>query len=244
MSCKLNDLKQNLISTYKFKIELHAHTKPVSSCSDILPEELVKIYSSLGYDGIVITNHFTHGQFGDVSKNEALKRYYDDFLKAEEAGKNEGIRVYFGSEIRFTENINDYLIYGLDMPMLEKIYDYLPLGIEKFRSEIKMDKSLFIQAHPFRKGITVVDETLLDGMETFNMHPHHNSKVGVAVRHAAKNGINITTAGSDCHHVNCDNEGLAALRVKELPENSFELASILKSGDYLFELGDKAIVLP
>ena len=75
-----------------FKTELHIHTAPVSNCAKTSAEAMVEDYAKNGYSTIVITNHFTHGQFGDISKSEALERYFDDFLKAKEAGNKEGIR--------------------------------------------------------------------------------------------------------------------------------------------------------
>ena len=56
--------------------------------------------------------------------------------------------------------------------------------------------------------------------------------------------MNIKTAGSDFHHKGKGHEGVSALRTKTLPKDSFELAKILKSGDYLFEIGGDSIVLP
>ena len=48
----------------RFKTELHAHTKPASSCSDILPEELVDIYEKNGYTSVTVTNHFCYDKEG------------------------------------------------------------------------------------------------------------------------------------------------------------------------------------
>lgn len=240
---ELPELRKRLLSEYKYKIELHAHTKPMSSCSDIKPEKMAEVYSGLGYDGIVITNHFTHKQFASLSKEESIEKYIKDYEDTKKAAEKYGLKVYLGAEIRFTENMNDYLVYGVNKELLEIMYDYLPQGLSKFRESVHMENSIFIQAHPFRNGCEFADARYLDGIETFNMHPNHNSRVGVAVRHAAKSGLKITTAGSDYHHLNCDNEGLAALRVKAMPSDSFGLAEILKNGDYLFEIGDSAIVL-
>ena len=34
---------------YRYKTELHAHTKPVSLCSEITPEEIVRAYYEYGW---------------------------------------------------------------------------------------------------------------------------------------------------------------------------------------------------
>ena len=95
-----------------------------------------------------------------------------------------------------------------------------------------------------RNGMEQVNPELLDGMETFNMHPGHNASIGKVVKYAKENNLKITTAGGDYHHKNRGHEGVSAIRTKVLPADSFELAEVLKSGDYLFEVGGNALVLP
>ena len=237
----INNLKEELKKEYKFKIELHAHSKPVSPCSEIPPEDLVRIYKELGYDALVLTNHFMIFN-QDQNKEDYLKSYMEGFEKTYELGEKAGIKILLGSEIRFTENNNDYLIYGVNSEIMNEIYDLLPFGIENFRKNYPLDKSVFIQAHPFRNGIELVDPSLLDGVEVYNLHPGHNSRVAVASAYAKENGKDIITIGTDYHHFG--HEGLSALRCKTLPQDSFELAQILKSRDYIFEVGNSNIILP
>ena len=229
---------------YPYRIELHAHTSPVSVCSEVSPKELVEIYAAKGYDAVVITNHFAPVTFEGMTKKEAIDYYMHDFEETQKAAQKYNMKVLLGAEIRFEENANDYLIFGVDRDILSKSFDYIPLGVERFRKEIKLNESVFVQAHPFRKGMTLCNPSLLDGIETFNMHPNHNSKVSLAVKYAKENNFAITTAGTDFHHPNLNHEASAALRSKILPQNSFDIASILKSGDYVFEIGENAIVLP
>lgn len=236
----IRTLKRNLINEYKYRIELHAHTSGASSCSQITPEEMAKTYSKLGYDGIVITNHFTYLE--GRNKNEYIKEYIYDYESAKQVGDKLGLTVLLGAEIRFTENANDYLIYGVDGDILNSIYDLLPYGVENFRRELKLENSIFLQAHPFRDNISAVNADLLDGVEIFNMHPGHNSRIGLASKYARENGISVTTAGTDFH--NPGRDGLSALLCRELPSGSFALASILKSGDYLLEIAKNNIIIP
>ena len=240
----MNSLKDKLCKEYKYRIEMHAHTLPSSPCSEVSPEELAEIYANEGYDAIVLANHFITELMDNKSKEQALDEYMDSFSALEKACEKYGITALLGAEIRFTENYNDYLIYGVDKNILSVCYDYLAQGIETFRKEVKLDKSVFIQAHPFRRGMEFVNPALLDGIETFNMHPGHNSAIGLATKYARENKMNIKTAGSDFHHKGKGHEGVSALRTKTLPKDSFDLAKILKSGDYLFEIGRDSIVLP
>lgn len=238
----LHELKTELSLTYKYRIELHAHTTPVSGCSQITPKEMAETYKNLGYSAVVVTNHFTY-QHNESQKEEYINYFLNDFEQAEKYGKELGIKVYLGAEVRFTENSNDYLLFGVDKKMLEEIYDYLPYGIEKFRSKYMMPDSVFIQAHPMRSGTVTVDPALLDGIEVFNMHPGHNSRVGLASVYAKENNLLITTAGSDFHHPNMNHEGLAAIRATYLPEDTFALAKLLKEGNFLLEIGREYIIL-
>lgn len=241
--CDCNNIKNLLISTYKYRIELHSHTTPVSGCSAVTPKEMADTYNQRGYDAIVITNHFTSHNFRDMSKQEAIKFYLSGYEETKTAAKNCNLKVLLGAEIRFDENANDYLLYGVDEQILSVCYDYFDKGVESFRKEVNLPNSVFVQAHPFRDNMVRVSPELLDGMETFNMHPEHNSRVGVAVRYASENGIKIKIAGSDYHKKATKGDAVTALRTKILPNDSFELAGILKSNDYIYEIGGSSIVI-
>ena len=239
----IKDLKASLLKEYSFQTELHAHTSPASSCSQVSPEEMAETYKKLGYDAVTIANHFVY-EYQGLSKNEVIDRFFDNFERAEKRGKEIGIRVLLAAEIRFSENENDYLIYGVTRKMLEEIYDLLPYGIENFRKVYKMPDRVFLQAHPFREDMELVSPAILDGIEVFNMHPNHNSKVGIASVYAKEQNFSIITAGSDFHHPNRGHEGVSAIRTKHLPKDGFDIAKILRSGDYLLEVGRNNIIIP
>ncbi len=236
--------KEQLKSIYKYRIELHAHTMPLSPCSEVSAKELAEIYHKEGFDGIVLTNHFIHYLIGEDSKSEFIDKYFSELDALMAEAKKYGIKVYMGIEIRFAENKNDYLIFGVNRDILEEAFDYLDKTLVDYRKNVKLKDSLFIQAHPLRNGMEEVDPSLLDGYEAFNMHPNHNSRVALVIKKAKETGKKIIVSGSDFHHPNRKHEGVAALRVKEMPKDSFALARVLRSGDYIFELGGESIVLP
>lgn len=240
------ELKKQLKKDYPFRIEMHAHTKPVSWCSEILPEEMAQTYRGKGYDAVCITNHFIGGDYlGEGTKEEKIKRYLAGYEETAKCGEKYNLKVYLGVEIRFqNENINDYLIFGADKDTVSECYDYLEGTLCEFRKNVNLDRSVFVQAHPFRDAMELANPELLDGIEIFNMHPGHNGRLGFAARYAKEKGLKINTVGSDFHHKNRGHEGVSALRTRTLPKDSFELAEILKSGDYLFEIGENSIVLP
>ena len=157
---------------YRYKTELHAHTKPVSLCSEITPEEIVRAYYEYGCDTLTVTNHL-NPDWTPSRTDEYLSGYYDTKKAAEGTGMN----VVLGVEIRFTENANDYLVYGVSFGDIEKMIRLIPYGITEFYKEIKTRENIILQAHPFRNGMTLAPLDSIDGIETFNMHPGHNSRV-------------------------------------------------------------------
>ena len=234
-------MKQQILQQYPYRIELHAHTCPCSGCGKLKPEELVRLYHEKGYHGVVLTNHFEPGKIS-YGKEEAVAMVMRDYEAAVKAAEQWGMRVYLGIEMRFQENINDYLIYGVNRELLGIFYDYIPTDAATFRKEQPLPNSVFLQAHPFRPNMVLCDPELLDGIECFNMHPRHNSAIGLATQYAYEKDIMIKIAGSDCHALG--DQGLAALRTKLLPEDSFDIAQILKSGDYVFEIGGESLWIP
>lgn len=226
---------------YKYRTELHAHTSPASRCANIPPAEIVQIYAEKGYDGIAVTNHFTHDMEYVHDKRKCIDSYLNDYYTAVEAGKKFGINVMIGAELRFAENWNDYLVYGIDTDFFENAYEYLRGGICDFSKDFKGENIVILQAHPFRDGMERADINYLDGIEVFNMHPSHNSRIGIAAKYAAENGC-IATAGSDCHDYGW--EGLAAALTKEKLRDSHDIAKILKQRDYLLDIGGFCIEPP
>jgi hypothetical protein len=220
---------------YKYRIELHAHTTPASGCSEIPPEELVRTYHNIGCHAVTITNHFTYGLFrSDKPNDEIVSAYFDDFYRAKEEGDRIGIAVLFGMELRFSENNNDYLIFGVNENDALTISHMLCDGIRSFRQNYINTALVLIQAHPFRDGMTGVDPLLLDGIEVFNMHPNHNSRVAVAANYAREHKL-IATCGTDYHHHN--HEGLGITLARTLPRDSYELAAMIKSNNFKMEIG-------
>ena len=241
------EIKSQLEKEYKYKLELHAHSNPASGCSEVSVPDLVRTYAELGYHGIVLTNHFIYDYSTCMrgrSVEEGIAVWLDDYHAAVEEGKKYGLAVFLGAEIRFTENNNDYLIYGLREEMLPEIYRLLPEGVEYFRKHYAMPDSVFLQAHPFRDGMVEVDPALLDGIETFNMHPGQRSRNAVANLYAKKNGIGIRLVASDFHFLRGRDVAVSAIRTKSMPKSSFDVAKILRSGDYIGEVGTQALIIP
>ncbi len=229
------------IKDYKYKIELHAHTKPASPCSDMTPKRLVKAYKELDFDGVVITNHFIDFLLKSDNPNKVSDTYLKDYYETKNAAEKHNLKVYLGMEVRFPENHNDYLVYGVDESDIKEVFSYIHSDFITFYKGFKNDKNVILQAHPFRDGMVLQDPQYLDGIEVFNIHPNHNGRVALANRYANEHPHFIKTCGTDFHHEG--HQGLGATLIKTLPEDSFGLAQILKSKDYIFNISG-SIVIP
>lgn len=220
------------IKDYKYRIELHAHTSPVSGCSSISPERMAQIHKEMGYDAVVITNHCA------ADSADRVDAYLDAFKSTYEEGKKLGVTVILG--IEYNADGQDYLVYGVDAEFVKKAMTRKTTSYADFYKEMKDEKSVFLCAHPFRGPWRDLGDEYLDGIEIFNMHPGHNSRVGYAARYAKLHNMPIVTCGSDFHGE--PDNGMVCVRSKVLPKDSYELADLLKSRDYLFEMSGNIII--
>ena len=148
--------------------------------------------------------------------------------------------VILGVEIAFPEYPNDYLVYGISPEDIEYFVTLLPHGIENFYKKAKTDRNVILQAHPFRKNMVLAPLDALDGIEVFNMHPSHNSAVGVAAKFARENNL-LICGGSDFHYQN--DEALCLVRTENKLRDSYDVADMIKSRDFLFDLSG-TLILP
>lgn len=229
------------INEYKYKIETHAHTSPASACADFTPQEVIARYADIGFSAIAVTNHFYKAKFNGYTKETIVYNYLKDYYDTKNAALKYGIKVILGMEIRFPENSNDYLVFGFEEDEVNHLYELTATDYVSFYKEFKNNKNLILQAHPFRDGIIPQNPDYLDGIETFNMHPNHNGRIALAVQYAKKHPHLITTCGTDFHHES--HQGLGGILTKTLPEDTFQLAELLKSRDYLFNAAG-SIVIP
>ena len=222
-----------LLTDYPYKTELHAHTFPVSACGDFSPEEVVDIYVAAGAHSLVITNHLSHHNC-----EEGVDYYLGDYKKAREAAAGR-INVILGVEIRFPENSNDYLVYGVCEDDIPYFIELIPYGIENFYKKAKTDRNVIIQAHPFRKNIVLAPEDSIDGIESFNLHPGHNSRVGVGARYAKLCG-KLVTAGTDFHHAG--HQAICLMRTEKEMKDSYDVAEAIKSRKVIFDASGHIII--
>ena len=187
----------------KYRYETHLHTDESSHCARVPAAEAVRMYRNEGYAGIIVTDHYFRGYF-DMQPfrkwNEKIDRFLSGYKKALNEGCKVGLDVQLGMEIRFDENANDYLVYGIDEEFLRENRELYRLTLKEFRELVAGKGIAIVQAHPFRPGITPTPPSLLDGVETWNGHPRHNSQNHLAFEYAAQNGLKMLS-GSDFHRM-------------------------------------------
>jgi hypothetical protein len=136
------------------------------------------------------------------------------------------ITVLLGIELRFTENANDYLIYGADEEFVISHPNLHEMTLKSFRALADKEGLLIVQAHPFRNKMTVMSPELLHGIEVFNAHAGHEARNELAREWCRRYG-KIPTSGSDFHDADfCVGGGI----ITEQPITSMEqLTSLLRS---------------
>lgn len=228
----------SLVQAYPHRTELHAHTFPISSCAYVPAAETVRRYRDAGCDAVVITNHLYPAKWTAGNPTELAALYLSDYEAAKKAAGND-LTVILGVEIAFPESPNDYLVYGVSPEDIEYFVTLVPYGIENFYKKAKNDRNVILQAHPFRKNMVLAPLDAIDGIEVFNMHPSHNSAVGVAAKFARENNL-LICGGSDFHYQN--DEALCLVRTTDKLRDSYDVAEMIKSKNFLFDVSGNLIL--
>ncbi len=214
-----------------FKTELHCHSADISGCATVSVTDIVERYTKEGYSSLVLANHFKSGTMAEQnckSYEEFVERYVLGYekLKKEAEGK---LNILFGVELRFDKNRNDYLLFGATPEFLlscPSMFTMTPRGFSRYARERGV---LFVQAHPFRDDMTVVNPEYLDGVEVFNGHTGHDSRNDIAEAFAEKYSL-LQTSGSDYHHTENAVAGgiITDFEIKTMDE----LVGVIKAGNY------------
>ena len=226
----------------KYRYEMHAHTAECDPYAKLGGAEIVRRYYDIGYQGVVITDHYFSmffDWFTDEFAGASHERWMDRWLRGYDAARNEGERlgltVLSGAEVRFEGTINDYLVYGLEAdffrhaPLLHRLR-----SVEELKEALPPE-ALIVQAHPFRDKMTVCDPTPLFGIEGYNAgtDPFRNEMAKMFAAHYQKPLL----SGSDLHHVKALGKGGIATDCEI--KSGADLTSVLRSGAYcLIEQGE------
>lgn len=212
-----------------FKIETHLHTRPVSPCAHLEPEEMIRFYKEAGYKTVFISDHLAQGPYEKLEafptwqeKNGVL---YDSFLRAKAQGERLGVNVLFSPELSLEGN--HFLIYNADIEFFNNCDDLFNMTVKEFRKIAKENGITIIQAHPFRDGVCTPYPEFVDGFEAINSNPRHENYDEKVFALAKEYGL-LISAGSDAHRTE-DIGGAAVISPIEIT-TADEYLQLLKSG--------------
>lgn len=180
--------------------ETHFHTRLGSACARSLGPEYLERYKRLGYDGIMVTEHFWRGNIA-VDRRLPWRDFVEAFCRGYEdtkaAGDKVGIKVFFGWEE--TIEGDDYLVYGLDKAWLLKHPEVKGWTRWQQLEEVRRHGGCVVQAHPFRDR-DYIDAIHLGPADAYEVGNTGNLKEHdlQAYRWALRQG-HLMTAGSDIH---------------------------------------------
>jgi len=215
-----------------FKYETHIHTNQTSACGNSSGEDMADYYKSLGYQGIVITDHFLNGN-NNIPANLPWRERVELFCKgyegAKERGDEIGLDVFFGFEFNWYGS--EFLIYGLDKQWLLENPQVVSIRLENALDCFKKAGALVIHAHPFREAPYIDAFRLLpkftDAVEVHNClnSKEQNDRAEV---YAKMFGLR-ETAGGDAHCVRSNPAGIEAGKRAQTIQ---ELIDVIKAGNY------------
>lgn len=218
----------------EYLFEMHSHTKEVSGCAVAYAKDMIESYKDSEYAGFVLTNHLNAHTFERVGLQDAAwDKKIDHFMKGFHAVKDaagDRFIVLFGMEISFYDTPNDYLVYGVTEEFLRSHGDLMAMTPKQFSKLAHENGLLFIQAHPFRRGMEVENWQILDGYEIFNGNPRHQSNNEIAELWAKRHNKTIIVSGSDFHEVGDACGG--GIYFKKPVKTNDDLLRELKSGNY------------
>lgn len=223
-----------------YKTELHVHTCPASKCAHTEPEEMIEQYIENGYSTVVITNHMSPTLFdvilpGIADYKEAAQIFLEDIRRARVCAAGR-IAVLTGMELRVRNNMNDYLIYGVDDDFILNMGNIMDMTIKELYPFFHENGALIFQAHPFRDNMTVTSPKYLDGIEAGNFCTTHDSRNDIAAAWAKKFGM-LTVYGSD-YHSKSYMRGAGILTEQPIKDNS-QLVEVLKTKNFTVTDGEK-----
>ena len=146
----------------------HTHTAETSKCGHLPAAEVVDRYVRNGFSGLVVTDHL-HPEYlsridTDHDWNKVMDHYLAGYHASKKRGDEVGFQVLLGAELRFPENDNDYLVYGIDEDWLRSNPYVCCTSAREFFRKFH-DQVLIIHAHPYRDGNTA-DFFRLAGSDT------------------------------------------------------------------------------
>ncbi len=217
-----------------FYYELHSHTTAASLCSIVDPEAYVKFYLNMGYSGMVVTDHFYHG---NTSVNRRLPwdmfidEYCEGYYRAKREGDKYGFTVFFGFEQKFYDGNDEYIVLGISPEWLKNHPEIRDMQRIEFFKIIREVGGFVIQAHPFRERHYISDIRLslnyVDAVEVFNLGDT-DEQSRRSYEYAKNLGLPMTS-GTDIHSIH-DREVVGGVGFEKKISTIEELIEEIKFG--------------
>ena len=213
----------------EFLFDPHTHTAETSKCGHLPAAEVVDRYVRNGFSGLVVTDHLHPEYLSRIDKdhdwNKVMDHYLSGYHASRKRGDEVGFQVILGAELRFPENDNDYLVYGIDEDWLRSNPYVCCTSAREFFRKFH-DQVLIIHAHPYRDGNTVVFEDAVHGTEIINGNPRHDNHNDLALDLARRHPGFFRLAGSDTHQAG--DEARAGVILPEKPADSFAYKDLIE----------------
>lgn len=230
-----------------FLYETHSHSSDCSFCGRCSSREMVRAYHSLGFAGLVLTDHFVTGNSAvdpSLPWEEKMRRYYQAYEDACDEAKDLDFDVIFGIE-HFYGDGKEVLVYGIDLDFLLDNPDLDRISLEEFRDRVHAVGGILIHAHPYRRrGYINMDVAprldLVDGIEVYNAGDRAEDGDRLALAMAQNSGC-LMTAGSDFHRVQSRNFARAGVVFSRRVRDSLDFVDALHK-DVCGYLVDRNIV--
>ena len=134
-----------------FLYETHLHTCQGSACGISTGADHARYYKEIGYQGIIVTDHFFSGNTAvphQLPWKERIDWFCSGYEDALAEGQRIGLDVFFGWEQSFDGD--DYLVYGLDKQYMLDHPEIERWSRKEQYEAVHAAGGCCVQAHPFR----------------------------------------------------------------------------------------------
>lgn len=216
-----------------YKYEIHMHTCVSSACGRTAPEDYIQAFIDCGYDGIIITDHFYHGNTA-VDRNlpwpDFVEQYCRSYERAKEAGDRLGLKVFFGWEE--SQHPDEYLIYGLDKQWLLDHPEIKDADHTETLRLVHEGGGVVVGAHPFRErayvDIVKIHPFQCDAMEVCNYgNPPYQD---ILAYNFCKDRNILMTSGGDIHDVKNVYTNISGMMFDKPLESIADFVEAIKTG--------------
>ncbi len=238
----LTNLLSSEGSNMKYRYDLHVHTKESSACASSTAAEMVDMYKSEGYTGIVITDHFFNGNTSvnrQLEWNEWITTYCQSYKNAKQRGDEIGLDVFFGFEYSYAGT--DFIVLGLDEEWLLAHPEVKNIKVAEFLKLAHEHGGFIIHAHPYLIASWAPVIRLMpdheDAVEVINAPK--GDFINARAEEYAKGYDKIRTGGSDAHWTGVDK--LSGIETDYKAESVQDLIVILKKREHEVFLYERVI---